>query len=341
VLPIDDLRRLFGRLGTVALQFGAIEFTTEANPATVDAQKIELLASAGVNRISFGGQSFDRAELKALERLHDPDDIGPGIRLARAGGIAQVNLDLMFGIPGQTLESWRRNLSRAADFATDHLSCYGLTYEPHTALTARLERGLLAPCDEDLEAEMYSHCVDYLRQRGFEQYEISNFAQPGRRCQHNMVYWQNWPYLGIGPSAASYVSGVRSRNVAHIETYITEIAREGSAARDRECLRGPALAGETAMLQLRLTEGIDVTSFTSQVGVNPLALYDVQLRRLAADGLLQHDESSIRLTSRGRLVANYVVKEFLEPSANAIPAGHNSPPPERTSPVHVEGGRHR
>ena len=317
LLPLEELETLFSRLSVVALGDGVAEFTTEANPATVDQEKISLLVDAGVNRMSFGGQSFHQQELDVLERLHNPADIEPGVRLARDGGIEQINLDLIFGIPGQTLASWRESLRRAVDLGIDHVACYGLTYEPGTPLTAQVQKGTTTPCDNDLEAEMYLLGIELLASCGFRQYEISSFARPGCQCRHNMIYWSNQPYLGIGPSAASYIDGGRYKNVPHIETYIGDMENGRNAWRKIEKLTQHQLAGETAMLQLRLNRGIDIEQFGRQVGLDPLTLYADQISRYTAEGLMKCDNQHIQLTSPGRLVADRIISDFLADPATA------------------------
>lgn len=318
LLPLGELETLFGQLSVVARRDGVAEFTTEANPATVDQEKIKLLVEAGVNRMSFGGQSFHQKELDVLERLHSPADIVPGVRLARAGGIEQINLDLIFGIPGQTLDSWRESLRRAVDLGIDHVACYGLTYEPGTPLTAQMQKGTTIRCDNDLEAEMYLLAIEFLQSCGFGQYEISNFAKPGCQCRHNMIYWSNQPYLGIGPSAASYIDGGRCKNVPHIETYIGDIENGRNAWREIEKLTQHQLAGETAMLQLRLNRGIDIVEFSQQVGLNPLEFYADQISRYTAEGLMKCTSEHIQLTRDGRLVADRIISDFL---ADPVAAG--------------------
>ncbi len=311
LLPRDDLKLLFERLGEVARRDGTREFSVEANPATVDEAKVRLLVEAGVNRMSFGGQSFHQRELDVLERLHCPEEIAPSIRLARDGGIGRINLDLIFGIPGQTQASWRESLGRAVDLGVDHLACYGLTYEPGTPLTAQLHDGQVAQCDNDLEADLYLLAIEYLESCGFEQYEISNFAKPGCQCAHNLIYWSNEPYVGVGPSAASYVDGARFKNVPHIETYISDVDNGRHPWREEERLSGRERAGETAMVQLRLNCGIDVAAFERSVGLDPLELYAVQIREYSAAGLLEHTPECIRLTKAGRLLADRVIRDFL------------------------------
>lgn len=218
VLPAEALgtilRRIARRAGQVA------EFTVEANPSSTDELKLDLLRGCGVNRVSFGAQSFDPAELAVLERIHDPRHIFESVAAARAAGFNNINLDLIYAIPGQTVESWRNTLRRAIDLGAEHLSCYALMYEPGTSLTRLRHQGRVIPSEENTEAEMFDCTIDILTAAGFEHYEISNFARPGRRCRANIIYWENREYLGIGPSAVSYLDGVRRKNVPDVRRYV-------------------------------------------------------------------------------------------------------------------------
>lgn len=320
LLPHADLRALLDCVGRHLKPQRLQEFTVEANPATLDDAMATLLLGAGVNRISLGAQSFEMADLAVLERIHDPADIEASLRTARRTGFERLNLDLMFGIPGQSLQGWLSNLNRAVDLAPDHLACYGLTYEPGTALTARRDRGLIVPCVEDLEAEMYLACIDTLADAGYEQYEISNFARPGQRCLHNVNTWRNRPYVGVGPSAASYIDRVRRRNVPNLDRYIQMIELQGTACVDTEALDALERAGESAMLALRTTEGIPVKRFREETGFDPLLLFRDQVGRFQELGLLESfedrispDDRHIRLTRRGFLLADAVMAEFLKP----------------------------
>lgn len=200
------------------------EFTVEANPSSTDELKLDLLRRRGVNRISFGAQSFHPDDLAILERVHDPSHIRESVRAARTAGFDNVNLDLIYAIPGQTLERWRDNLRRAIDLNTEHLSCYSLMFEPGTSLTRLHQQGRMNPVDEELEAGMFEMTIDELAGAGFEHYEISNFAQPGRRCQANIIYWENREYLGVGPSAVSFLDGLRTKNVPDVRRYVDHYA---------------------------------------------------------------------------------------------------------------------
>lgn len=315
VLEPDDFEYLFGALREYVKPHAVIEFTTEANPATVNEHKISVLVESGVNRVSLGGQSFHRNELQVLERLHDPADIAPGVHLARAGGIAQINLDLIFGIPGQTMDSWSESLQRALSLELDHLACYGLTYEPQTPLRARLEDGQITPCDNSLEADMYLMCIELLAQHGYVQYEISNFARPGCECRHNLIYWNNGPYIGVGPSAASYLSGVRTKNTSHMGSYIERVHRGRAAFIEQESLTGLDLAAETAMLQLRLNRGIDIAQFRLHTSLDPVEVFAEALAPHVSAGRIVIDDAHIRLTSDGRLLADQIIRDLLPEQA--------------------------
>jgi oxygen-independent coproporphyrinogen-3 oxidase len=311
ILPVDELSRLFGVLGELARRDGVSEFTVEANPASLDDAKARVLREAGVNRVSIGVQSFAAQELKTLGRSHQAEDVAPTVRSARRWGFSHVNLDLIFGIPGQTERSWEESLRMAMELGPDHIACYGLTYEPGTPLHRRWVEGALDPCGEETEARMYECAIDTLTSAGFEHYEISNFARPGARCEHNLAYWRNEPYVGLGPAAASYFEGVRTRNVADVEQYIRRIALGQSPVVESERLDAKERAGETAMLQLRLTDGIDRRSFERQTGFDAMALFADVIRSHVAGRRLTVTPTHIRLTRSGLLIADSVMADFI------------------------------
>lgn len=310
LLPIDQLRRLLFAVRSAVCNFTIHEFTIEANPATIDDAKAELLAECGVTRVSLGAQSFHPNELAFLERLHTPDDIAPAIASIRRAGITDYNLDLIFGIGGQTPASWRESIRRALDLSPTHVACYGLTYEPGTRLTGQLNLGQITPCDEDVEADMFLAAIDQLAAAGFEQYEISNFARPGHACRHNLIYWNNGPYIGIGPSAAGYVDGRRYKNIPNAQRY-AELVRAGKLPEiDTEVIEGESLAIETLMMQLRQIRGIELAAFTDRTGVDLAARASDTLCRLASSGLTETIDGYLRLTRNGLLVANAIIAEL-------------------------------
>ena len=310
ILPLSALARLLNSLNETVEVRQLEEVTVEANPATVDDEKAELLVSSGVSRVSMGAQSFFRDELATLERVHSPEDIAPSVAILRRHGVGQVNLDLIFGIPGQTLETWSQSLARAIDLGPDHIACYGLTYEPGTRLTAMRRHGRMTPCDEDIEADMFLRTFDTLESAGYRQYEISNYAKPGCECRHNLLYWRNAPYIGVGPSAAGCADGRRYKNVADIAGYVRLIERDGHAEVESEIIDTEMLIVELVMMQLRLNEGLSIAVFRERIGVDPRDSFGDALTRLVDLGLVAVSDTHIALTRSGRLVANTVVAEL-------------------------------
>jgi oxygen-independent coproporphyrinogen-3 oxidase len=333
VLPRASLAALLAAASEAAVT-PPVEFSVEANPESLDGAKADTLAAAGVDRVSIGAQSFHEVELRFLERIHTVRQTETAVETARRAGIGRINLDLIFGIPGQTRASWRDSLQRAVDLGVEHLACYGLTYESGTRLTGRLQRGLVRRCDEDLEADLYDDAIDALAEAGFEQYEISNFARPGGRCRHNLVYWQGGSYVGVGPSAAGYVDGVRYRNVADVDEYLRMIDECGHAEVERERVTGITLAGEAVMLGLRLIDGIDVPAFARRTGIDPFIAFARTLDAYGQQRLLDVSASRIALTRRGLLVADTILTDMLAeldahrdlaPRAERDPAAKASP----------------
>jgi oxygen-independent coproporphyrinogen-3 oxidase len=310
VLPPEDLERLFSMLQSVARKHPVEEFTVEANPGTLTRDALSILTLAGVDRISIGAQSWDAADLRSLGRSHAPADVERSIRLTRAHGIARLNLDLIFGIPGQTTESWRTSLEKTLDTGVDHVSCYALTYEPGTPLTERMHAGRVSPCDEDIETEMYGLAMKMLRSAGYEQYEISNFARPGQQCLHNLIYWRQEPYIAVGPSAAGFVNGIRYKNVPNIARYAHAVEKDGEAVAEIEPVSELTLAGELLMMQLRLSEGVDVRRFEERTGIAPGEEFRDSLRRFTDAGLMHHTPERLTLTDAGRLVADGIIADM-------------------------------
>ena len=311
ILPIAQFERLLAAVAACAGENGFDEFTVEANPATVDRQRADAMAERGATRVSIGAQSFIPSELAFLQRNHNPEDIDEVIAIVRASGIGRINLDLIFGIPGQTCDTWAYSLEHALSLGVDHLACYGLTYESGTRLTARRDVGLVSPCGETLEAELFSQASRQLTDAGFEHYEISNYTKR-ERCLHNLNYWQNGDYVGIGPSAAGTIAGRRYKNVADVDAYIDSIESTGLAEAESEAIAGEALMIEMIMMQLRLSEGLSTEAFARRCGVCPHRLFADACTSLVSRNLLQVSSSHIALTSQGRLVADRVIAELVE-----------------------------
>jgi len=289
---------------------GETEFSIECNPDTLTADKIAVLADHGVNRVSLGAQSFHADLLHVLERGHDPEEIARAIERVRRR-IDNVSLDLIFAVPGQTEHQWRSDLDRALALAPDHLSTYGLTYEKGTPLWKRRQRGQVRPLEEDAELSLYALAIDVLESAGFEHYEISSFARPGRRCRHNQVYWANEAYFGFGMGAARYVLGRRELNTRDPHRYIRLALSGESATWQSEELPAAERARETMAVQLRRAEGIDRAAFRAQTGFDLDALVGVALTRHIDQGFLADDGCGVCLTRCGKYVADAVIERLL------------------------------
>jgi oxygen-independent coproporphyrinogen-3 oxidase len=286
------------------------EWSIESTPESLDKDKVALLAGHGVTRVSIGAQSFHPHLLKNLERIHNPDDVPRAVECVRER-IAQVSLDLIFGVPGQTLDEWDRDLRRALALQPEHIATYGLTFEKGTPLWKQRQHGQVQSLSEDAELEMYCQAMDVLTAAGFEHYEISNFARPGRRCRHNQVYWANHAYHGFGVGAARYVHGRREMNTRDTQSYIRRVLAGEKPLLQAEELAPEERARETLALQLRRADGVGRTDFRQQTGFDLDVLAGEKLRHHAELGLLQDDGQCVRLTRSGKCVADALMAELL------------------------------
>ena len=287
------------------------EISLEANPGTTSAPALRDLARAGVNRISFGAQSFDASELAFLDRVHTPEATAASLHLAREAGIRSVNLDLMYGLPDQTPAAWQATLRRALDLAPDHLSLYALTVEPGTPLDGRVERGEVTPLDPDAVAAMYEDAAERLAAAGYGQYELSNWARPGHESRHNLVYWTWGDYLGIGAGGHGFLDGERFENVAHPRAYIDAVRRDGRAIAGAVRPDPATSMSDWLALRLRLVEGFDPAEFGATFGDPLEAATGPPLDACRAAGLLDDSGGRLRLTPRGRLLHNEVAVQFM------------------------------
>ncbi len=299
--------RLAARFGIAA---GA-EISVEINPDLGLCEQLPALRAAGVNRLSIGVQSFDPAELHTLGRRHSAADVAEVVGRARAAGFTNVSIDLMFGVPGQTAASWCASLDRALDLDIDHLSTYGLTVEDDTPYARWYQREPGAFFDGDAEAELYALAIARAARAGLEHYEISNFARPGRRCAHNENYWHNGNYRGFGVGAASYLGGVRSTHTRDLDAYCSAALAQMSIPGESETLVGDERTGEATMLALRTLEGVDTREFRERYDVDFLGRYKTVIADLDAAGLLHVSAERVKLTERGRFLANDVCGAFL------------------------------
>jgi oxygen-independent coproporphyrinogen-3 oxidase len=300
------------------------EITLEANPGTVDRAYLTTLRKIGVNRLSIGMQSTHASELRLFARHHDVEDVRSAVHMARAAGFENISLDLIYGIPRQTMDMWRRSMNTAIQMAPNHLSLYSLSIEDATPMQRQVGHGTLEAPDPDLAADMYDWASARMTAAGFDQYEISNWSKPGYACRHNVHVWRNLPYLGLGAGAHGYAACTRYANVLYPITYIARIEAQemplsfplSVAAEEVEHIDLRREMSETMMMGLRLTqEGISLEAFRERFGRELWAVFGQALDRLIAVGLLERTaDGRVRLTQRGRLLGNRVFMEFVEES---------------------------
>lgn len=311
LLPADYL---LGILSAVRGSFGLAdeaEVTLEANPGTVDEGKLTLIRNGGFNRISIGVQSFDDEFLEKIGRAHSRRQAMDAYQAARRAGFGNIGIDLIFALPGQTLDHWRSTLDEAIGLIPEHVSLYELTIEEGTRFAAMCAEGKLDLPDEDTQFEMYETAISKLTMAGFEHYEVSNFARPGYRSRHNQVYWRNEPYYGFGAGATSYVDGERARRVANPGSYIAAACSESDGIEFSERLTGRAVLAETIIQGLRMTEGIDVSAVDVAYCTDLAQEFAGEISRLTARGLLEEAGGHFRVTHQGLLLLNDVSREFV------------------------------
>ncbi len=288
------------------------EITIEANPGTLDGEKLKLLIESGINRLSLGAQSFNNLFLKKLGRIHNTQDIIDSYCLAREKGFNNINIDIMFALPDQTTEELQVTLKKAVSLKPDHLSLYNLTIKPGTEYYKKYRRGKLKLPTEDEEFDMYNWAINFLEENGFEHYEIANFARPYKRSMHNLIYWQNKPYLGIGAGAYSFIKGYRYMNYENPARYIKEIMSGKLPVDNGEKLSLRKRMIETIILGLRTKDGVGYKKFKTRFGVNLNDIFTEQIKKLVNLELLQKDNYRIKLTRKGIFLANTVFREFVD-----------------------------
>jgi oxygen-independent coproporphyrinogen III oxidase len=311
LLPQNAMHRLIIGLKEIIDFSGVTEWTVEANPATVNKSYCSMLRELGVDRLSFGAQSFDRRELAILERHHEPEDVRRSVEIARSVGFQRINVDLIFAIPGQSMKNWLVSLNAALALGTTHLSAYNLTYEPNTALTQKKKLGQIIPMDEATELAMLHETRSRMADAGLPAYEISNFAASGQECQHNLLYWSGDDYIGLGPAGASHVQGHRWKNAPNLGKWEDGIGRSELPVIDLEILTPRQRAGELAMLQLRLARGLSFADFTARTGQDALKIFSDPIARYTQQGLLLFDDTSLRISHSGIAIADAIAAEFL------------------------------
>jgi putative oxygen-independent coproporphyrinogen III oxidase len=287
------------------------EITAEANPGSISQNYLEELRSAGLNRLSFGVQSFDDDELRMIGRTHSAEEARLAVRTARAAGFANVSIDLIAGLPEQKMETWRRNLQEAFALAPDHLSVYLLELYKDAPLLHRINRGELRAVDDELTVEMYFALTDEAERRGFERYEISNWARPGFESRHNLKYWTGAPYWAFGISAAGYDGLARWSNTRNIHEYLEKVESSQAPVVERIELDDEDRQSENLFLRLRLKDGVDLDEHLRRFGVNALERYRDEIDRLREAGLVELGENRLKISRAGAVLANEVFAAFV------------------------------
>lgn len=289
----------------------AAEISFEANPGTIDRPKLEQLRQGGFNRLSLGVQSFAGAELAMLGRCHTADEAAQGFAAARAAGFANISLDLMYGLSGQTPQSWRHSLETALALSPEHLSLYQLTVEEGTPFADQLERGLLSLPDEEEVLAMDAVNEQLCAAAGLAIYEISNFSRPGCQCRHNVNYWLNNEYLAAGAGAVSYLDGVRERRVADPQKYCQLMETGGDVITEREQLDLESSFRETVIMGLRMMDGVEREYLRCRFGFDPQEYYGEVLESLIRQQLVELTPTHLRLAPGGRMLANTIMAELV------------------------------
>ncbi len=287
------------------------EVTLEANPETVDAGRLDAFRRAGVTRLSYGVQSFRDDELRRLERMHSAARAVEAVRLARAAGFDNVSIDLMMWLPGQSVDQWLESVDRAIGVDPDHISLYMLEVYPHLPLRAQMAARRWEQLPDDAAAEMYERAMEALERAGYEQYEISNVARPGRRSRHNLKYWSDGEWLGFGPAAHSTRGGVRWRNVSSTDEYIQRIARGETVVAEERRLSADERLGDALFTALRLSDGVPVPELNARYQTDVWSRFGQRLAPYVEAGLLVNEGSRMRLSRRGMLLAHEVMSVFV------------------------------
>lgn len=301
------------RLGTIVRKNcggDPAEWTVELAPGSVTEARLTALRNCGVTRVSMGVQSFQPRLLDALGRHHTREQIYRAYERVRAAGLKSVNLDLMFALPGQTADEWTADVKEAVALAPDHLSTYCLTFEEDTKLWVKLSKGQ-AKLDPDHEVRLYEATWTQLAAAGYQQYEVSNFARPGHECLHNVNTWRMHEWVGLGPSAASQHDGWRGANIADLDEWVARIGRGERVTEDRVALTPSLLAEDALIFGLRMNAGVDLAFWRTRAPQAPWAVIDETLKTLAAGELLRREGDRVRLTDRGRLLADSVGAEIM------------------------------
>jgi len=289
-----------------------IEITIESNPATFDYEKAKIIFQSGINRLSIGAQAFNNKLLKNIGRIHHKKEIINSFEIARSVGFKNINLDVMFGLPGQTISNFNQALEKLVEMHPEHISLYGLSIEPGTPFEVAVKKRIMKLPSDDITYKMYQKAIDFLKSNGYEQYEISNFSLTEKQCLHNKIYWKNHQYLGLGPSATSYVHKNRFKNISNVIEYIHLLRYNILPVESKEILPLKEEMAETVILHLRMMEGINSNDFKSRFKIQIEEVFGKQFNKLIDLGLLDKNETNYFLNRRGIALSNIVFIEFLD-----------------------------
>jgi oxygen-independent coproporphyrinogen-3 oxidase len=306
---IKDLLQTVFSLFTVQ---DSAEITIEANPGTVSESYFAAIKMLGINRLSIGVQSFDDNELSMLGRIHNANAAKDAVHYARKAGFTNLNLDLLYGLPNQTLSGWQDTLSRAVELRPEHLSLYPLSLEGAEPMYLSIKRGEIPALDPDQSADQYELATDLLEECGYNHYEISNWSRNGNECKHNLGYWRTKPYIGVGVAAHSCLCGHRMANTSDIDRYIDSFLCNMPIIREQnEDIKPELLLSEAVIMGLRLSEGVSLVDINNRFGVDLSMTFSSQINELKGLGLLEHADGNIKLTDRGKLLGNEVFCQFI------------------------------
>ncbi|HEO0385177.1 TPA: radical SAM family heme chaperone HemW [Streptococcus agalactiae] len=286
------------------------EFTIEANPGDLTVDKIEVLQKSAVNRVSLGVQTFNDKHLKRIGRSYNEAQIYSTIDALKTAGFQNISIDLIYALPGQTMDDVRSNVAKALSLNIPHLSLYSLILEHHTVFMNKMRRGKLHLPTEDLEAEMFEYIISEMERNGFEHYEISNFTKPGFESRHNLMYWDNVEYYGVGAGASGYLDGIRYRNRGPIQHYLKGVS-EGNARLSEEVLSKNEMMEEELFLGLRKKEGVSIGKFEQKFGTSFEKRYGQIVQELQSDGLLKENNGFIQMTKKGLFLGDTVAEKFI------------------------------
>ncbi|MBM7556229.1 radical SAM family heme chaperone HemW [Halanaerobacter jeridensis] len=288
-----------------------LEITMEANPGTLSEEQLRLTKQAGVNRLSLGVQSFNNQFLTKLGRIHSKDDVITSYRLARELDFDNISFDLMFALPGQSLNQWENTLQQAIELGPEHISAYNLKIEPNTVFAQWLEEGKIEKISEELDLKMYRRTIELLEENNYYQYEISNFSQPGYNSRHNKIYWQNQEYLALGPGAHFYDGQFRGYNITDIKDYCHHLEAGQLAIAEQNKLSRVEKIEETLILGLRLNQGISLAEFKKKFNQSLTEIYEIEIQKLVGQDLINQSKGRLFLTDHGREIANQVLSSFI------------------------------